>query len=166
MNAMVSRVHAPVAPADLRRVLGSFATGVVVVTGEDDDGPVGFSCQSFASVSLEPPLVLFCPAHTSASWPRIAATGRFVVNVLAADQREVCAQFATSGVDKFAGVDWAPTDWGPAIEDVLAQVMCTVQDVHPAGDHDIVVGHVQQLVTPREDGPLLFVRGEYGLSPC
>ena len=166
MSAMISRVHAPVAPADLRRVLGSFATGVVVVTGQDDEGPVGFSCQSFASVSLDPPLVLFCPAHTSLSWPRIAATGRFVVNVLAADQREVCAQFATSGVDKFAGVDWSATEWGPAIEDVLAQVSCTVQDVHRAGDHDIVVGHVQQLVTPREDGPLLFFRGEYGLSPC
>jgi 3-hydroxy-9,10-secoandrosta-1,3,5(10)-triene-9,17-dione monooxygenase reductase component len=164
VSAMVPRIHAPVAPSDLRRVLGSFATGVVVVAGEDDDGPVGFSCQSFASVSLEPPLVLFCPAHTSASWLRIAATGRFVVNVLAADQREMCARFATSGVDKFAGMDWAGTAWGPAIEDVLAQVMCTVQDVHAAGDHDIVVGHVQQLVTPREDGPLLFFRGEYGLN--
>ena len=166
MSAMLSRVHAPVAPADLRRVLGSFATGVVVVTGEDETGPAGFACQSFASVSLDPPLVLFCPAHTSTSWPRIARTGRFVVNVLAADQREVCAQFATTGTDKFAGLDWSPTDWGPAIEDVLAQVMCTVQDVHRAGDHDIVVGHVQQLVTPREDGPLLFFRGDYGLSPC
>lgn len=159
------RVHVPVAPADLRRVLGSFATGVVVVTGQDEAGPVGFSCQSFASVSLDPPLVLFCPAHTSLSWPRIAATGRFVVNVLAADQREVCTRFATSGLDKFAGTDWTGTAWGPALEDVLAQVMCAVKDVHAAGDHDIVVGHVQQLITPREDGPLLFFRGDYGLSP-
>lgn len=166
MSAVVSRIHAPVPPADLRRVLGSFATGVVVVTGEDDEGPVGFACQSFASVSLEPPLVLFCPAHTSRSWPRIARTGHFVVNVLAADQRDVCAQFASSGGDKFAGLDWAPTTWGPAIEDCLAQMMCTIEDVHRAGDHDIVVGHVQQLVTPREDGPLLFFRGDYGLSPC
>lgn len=166
MSAMVSRAHAPVAPAEMRRVLGSFATGVVVVTGEDDQGPVGFACQSFASVSLDPPLVLFCPAHTSTSWPRIAASGHFVVNVLAADQREVCAQFATSGVDKFAGLDWAQTAWGPAIEDCLAQIMCTIEDVHRAGDHDIVVGHVQQLVTPREEGPLLFFRGDYGLSPC
>ena len=163
---MVSRVHAPVEAAEMRRVLGSFATGVVVVTGEDDDGPVGFACQSFASVSLDPPLVLFCPAHTSTSWPRIAASGHFVVNVLAADQREVCAQFATSGADKFAGLDWTQTAWGPAIEDCLAQIMCTIEDVHRAGDHDIVVGHVQQLVTPREEGPLLFFRGDYGLSPC
>lgn len=164
MSPKVSRVHAPVGSAELRRVLGSFATGVVVVTGEDDNGPVGFSCQSFASVSLEPPLVLFCPSHTSTSWPRMAATGRFVINVLAAHQRAVCMRFATSGVDKFAGVDWTSTAWGPALEDVLAQVMCTVKDVHAAGDHDIVVGHVQQLVTPREDGPLLFFRGDYGLS--
>lgn len=157
-------MHAPVSPGHLRRVLGTFATGVVVVAGEDEEGPTGFACQSFASVSLEPPLVLFCPAHTSLSWPRIAATGRFVVNVLAADQREVCVRFATSGIDKFAGLDSSPTDWGPAIDGVLAQVMCTVEDVHPAGDHDIVVGRVRQLVTPREDGPLLFFRGEYGLG--
>lgn len=166
MTAVEHRRRAVVDPADMRRVLGSFATGVVVVTGHDEQGPVGFSCQSFASVSLDPPLVLFCPAHTSTSWPRIARSGRFVVNVLAADQREVCAQFATSGVDKFAGLQWAPTAWGPGIEDVLAQVMCTVESVHPAGDHDIVVGHVRELVTPREDGPLLFFRGDYGLSPC
>lgn len=158
--------HAAVGPADVRRVLGSFATGVVVVTGQDAAGPAGFACQSFSSVSLEPPLVLFCSAHTSSSWPRIAGTGRFVVNVLAADQRELCARFATSGVDKFAGLDWSPTEWGPAIESVLAQVMCTVADVHRAGDHDIVVGHVQRLVTPREEGPLLFFRGSYELSPC
>ncbi|GAC1611845.1 MAG: flavin reductase family protein [Mycobacteriales bacterium] len=156
----------PVGRADLRRVLGSFATGVVVVTAEDAGGPAGFACQSFSSVSLEPPLVLFCPAHTSSSWPRIADTGRFVANVLAADQREVCARFAAGGVDKFVGVDWSPTEWGPAIEGVLAQVMCTVEDVHCAGDHDIVVGHVQRLVTPRDDRPLLFFRGGYELSPC
>lgn len=136
-----------------------------MVTGEDAGGPAGFACQSFASVSLEPPLVLFCVAHTSVSWPRIAATGRFVVNVLAADQREVCAQFATSGVHKFAGVDWSSTAWGPAIKDCIAEVMCIVQDVHAAGDHDIVVGHAQQLVVPRDDAPLLFFRGDFGLSP-
>lgn len=157
--------HLVVDPAEMRRVLGSFATGVVVVTGDVDGGPVGFACQSFASVSLDPPLVLFCPAHTSTSWPRIATTGRFAANVLAADQRDVCARFATSGVDKFAGLDWTPTAWGPALAGTLASVLCTVEQVHPAGDHDIVVGRVQQLVTHREDGPLLFFRGDYDLSP-
>lgn len=176
MSAVDVRTPAPVAPAELRRVLGSFATGVVVVAGEDYQGPVGLVCQSFASVSLEPPLVLLCPAHTSTSWPRIARTGRFVVNVLAADQRDVCSRFAASGGDKFAGLDWFRTEWGPALAGSLAQVMCTVQDVHRAGDHDIVVGHVRQLVAPREDGPLLYFRGDFGrgdfgrgdlgLSPC
>lgn len=158
--------HTVVDPAEMRRVLGSFATGVVVVTGDVDGGPVGFACQSFASVSLEPPLVLFCPAHTSTSWPRIATTGRFAVNVLAANQRDVSTQFATTGVDKFAGLAWTPTAWGPALAGTLASVLCTVEQVHEAGDHDIVVGRVQQLVTHREDGPLLFFRGGYGLSPC
>ena len=158
--------HAVLDPSEMRRVLGSFATGVVVVTGEVDGAPVGFACQSFASVSLDPPLVLFCPAHTSRSWPRIRDSGRFAINVLAADQREVCAQFATSGADKFAGVAWSPTAFGPAIGGTLASVLCTVEQVHEAGDHDIVVGRVQELVTHREDGPLLFFRGGYGLSPC
>jgi 3-hydroxy-9,10-secoandrosta-1,3,5(10)-triene-9,17-dione monooxygenase reductase component len=156
--------HLVVDPAEMRRVLGSFATGVVVVTGEVEGEPVGFACQSFASVSLDPPLVLFCPAHTSTSWPRIATTGRFAVNVLAADQRDISVRFATTGVDKFAGLEWTPTEWGPALGGTLASVLCTIEQVHPAGDHDIVVGRVQRLLTHREDGPLLFFRGGYDLS--
>lgn len=166
VSSLELRTPAPVSQTDLRRVLGSFATGVVVVTGEDNQGPVGLVCQSFASVSLDPPLVLVCPAHTSTSWPRIARIGRFVVNVLAADQREVCRRFSVSGGDKFADLDWSRTEWGPSLAGSLAQVMCTVQDVHRAGDHDIVVGHVRQLVSPREHGPLLYFRGGFGLSPC
>lgn len=150
----------------LRRVLGSFASGVVVVTGSTPDGPVGMTCQSFASVSLEPPLVLFCPARTSASWPRIQVTGRFVVNVLAADQQEVCQAFAQRREDKFAGIGWTPSREGPVLDGALAQVHCDVADVHPAGDHLIVVGAVRQLGLAREHGPLLFFRGGYGVEPC
>lgn len=149
----------------MRRVLGSFATGVVVVTGDDDGAPVGFTCQSFASVSLDPPLVLFCPAHSSFSWPRIRASGRFAVNVLADHQQDVCDRFATSGGDKFAALAWHSTSWGPSIEGVLATVLCTVEDVHPAGDHDIVVGRVRQLVTRTAGSPLVFFRGAFGLAP-
>lgn len=152
-------------PEQMRRVLGSFASGVVIVTGDDDGAPVGFTCQSFASVSLDPPLVLFCPAHTSLSWPRIRTSGRFAVNVLADDQHSVSARFATRGGDKFAGLDWRPTPWGPLITGSLATVLCTVQDVHVAGDHDIVVGRVQQLVGHRTVSPLVFFRGTYGLAP-
>ncbi len=153
-------------PGQMRRVLGSFASGVVIVTGNDDGRPVGFTCQSFASVSLDPPLVLFCPAHTSRSWPLIRASGRFAVNVLAADQRPTCLGFAVSGVDKFAGVDWEPTPWGPTLAGSLATVLCSLEHVHPGGDHDIVVGRVQQLATHRDDAALLFFRGGYGQAPC
>lgn len=153
-----------VEPGEMRRVLGHFASGVTIVTGADGDQPVGFACQSFTSVSLDPPLVLFCPAHTSSTWPRIRAAGTFSVNVLAEDQTELCLAFATSGGDKFAGLDWHPTAWGPELDGVLATVHCTIEAVHTAGDHDVVIGRVQRLVTHREVGPLLFFRGQFGLE--
>jgi flavin reductase (DIM6/NTAB) family NADH-FMN oxidoreductase RutF len=151
-------------PQQMRRVLGSFATGVVVVTGDDDGIPVGFTCQSFASVSLDPPLVLFCAAHTSLSWPRIRRSGRFAVNVLANDQQAVGMSFAVSGADKFATVGWQPTPWGPCLDGSLASVLCDVEDIYRAGDHDIVVGRVGRLVLHREIGPLVFFRGAFGLA--
>lgn len=153
-----------VEPADMRRVMGLFASGVTIVTGGPADDPVGFACQSFTSVSLEPPLVLFCPAHTSSSWPRIRAGGVFSVNVLAEDQLDICKAFATSGGDKFAGVPWHETAWGPCLNDVLATVHCDLEAVHPAGDHDVVIGRVRRVVTHREAAPLLFFRGQFGLD--
>jgi flavin reductase (DIM6/NTAB) family NADH-FMN oxidoreductase RutF len=161
---LVSSLDRAATAAEMRRVLGSFATGVTVVTGMGLDGPVGFSCQSFASVSLEPPLVLFCPAHTSRSWPLIRDSGTFCVNVLAEDQEDLCARFATTGADKFAGLTWHETEWGPSLDNVLSTVMCEVRDVHDAGDHDIVVGHVRELVLHREVPPLVFYRGTFGLE--
>ncbi len=149
---------------EMRRVLGSFASGVTVVAGDDDGGPVGFACQSFAAVSLEPPLVLFCPSRASRSWPRIQRSGRFCVNVLAEDQQDLCLRFATPDVDKFEGIRWQPTAWGPALDGVLARVMCEVDAVHRAGDHDVVIGRVQELVTLREAAPLVFFRGAFGLD--
>ncbi len=149
---------------DMRRVLGSFASGVTVVAGQDVDGPIGFACQSFASVSLDPPLVLFCPSRSSRSWPRIQGSGRFCVNVLAEDQQDLCLRFATPEVDKFEGIGWRPSPWGPALDGVLARVMCEVEAVHRAGDHDVVIGRVQELVTLREAAPLVFFRGAFGLD--
>ena len=157
-------VQQAASPAEMRRVLGSFATGVTVVTGMGIDGPVGFSCQSFASVSLEPPLVLFCPAHTSRSWPLIRDSGKFCVNVLAEDQENLCARFATTGADKFSGLTWHETQWGPSLDNVLSTVMCDIEAVHSAGDHDVVIGRVQQLVLHREAKPLVFYRGTFGLE--
>ncbi len=89
-----------------RHVLGQFCTGITVITTVHDDAPVGFACQSFAALSLEPPLVLFCPTKVSRSWKAIEATGRFCVNVLHEKQKDVSARFGSKEPDKFAGIDW------------------------------------------------------------
>ncbi len=146
-----------------RDVLGRFASGVTVVTALHDGVPVGLTCQSFASVSLDPPLVLFVPSRTSRSWPRIEATGRFCVNLLAADQAWVANVMASRGADKFAEVEWRPSSrtGSPVLEGTLGHVDCEVEAVHPAGDHDVVVGRVLTLAGEAPGDPLLFYRGRY-----
>lgn len=145
-----------------RTVLGHFASGVVIVTGIHDEAPVGFTCQSFFSVSLEPPLVALSPSCRSTSWPRIMSSGRFSVNVLSEEQEYLARAFANSGGDKFTGVGWAPGHTGcPRLHDALAWLDCEVYQVHPAGDHLIVVGQVIALETGRGD-PLVFYRGGFG----
>ncbi|MFJ9664410.1 flavin reductase family protein [Streptomyces sp. NPDC101219] len=154
--------RAPVGQAEFRRVLGGFATGVTVVSALDEEGPAGFACQSFVSLSLDPPLVAFMVGRTSTTWPRIARAGAFCVNVLAAGQAGLCRAFAVSGADKFAGVayDAAPVSGAPRLAGVLAWVDCTVHAVHPGGDHLIVVGRVDALgAADEERDPLLFHRG-------
>jgi 3-hydroxy-9,10-secoandrosta-1,3,5(10)-triene-9,17-dione monooxygenase reductase component len=152
-------------PARFRQVLGHFCTGVTVVTALDDGQPVGFACQAFAALSLDPPLVLFCPGRASGTWPRIARAGRFCVNVLADGQREVSRAFGTSGADKFAGVGWSPAPSGaPVLDGVLTWAACDIEAVHEAGDHLVVVGRVTQLGEPGADRPLLFYRGRYAVT--
>ncbi|RDL09421.1 flavin reductase (DIM6/NTAB) family NADH-FMN oxidoreductase RutF [Streptomyces sp. HB202] len=154
----------PIAPADFRRVLGNFASGVTVVTARDADGPTGFACQSFASLSLDPPLVTFMVARTSTTWPRIARAGVFCVNILGAEQGALCRGFAVSGADKFAGVAYgeAPATGSPLLDSVPAWIDCRVHAVHTGGDHLIVVGRVEALGAEEEGEPLLFHRGAFG----
>jgi 3-hydroxy-9,10-secoandrosta-1,3,5(10)-triene-9,17-dione monooxygenase reductase component len=147
-----------------RDVLGRFASGVTVVTGVSDDEPVGLTCQSFSSVSLEPPLVLVVPAKTSRAWPLIQRSGRFCVNFLASDQVEISDTMASRGTDKFADVKWtpSPTTGSPVIEGTLGYVDCTIHAVHEAGDHYVVIGRVADLVADGADlTPLLFYQGQY-----
>ncbi len=149
--------------ATFRTVLGHFCTGITIVTASDQGAPVGLTCQSFASVSLDPPLVLFVPAKASQSWPHIRAAGHFCANVLADDQEDLGRRFAIKGADKFAGVGWRPGITGaPLLEGCLAVIECEMAAVHDAGDHDIAVGRVVDLGVASEASPLLFYRGGYG----
>lgn len=167
LRAVGEDERAPVGPAEFRAVLGNFASGVTVVTApaaEGEDGPAGFACQSFASLSLDPPLVTFMVARTSTTWPRIARAGVFCVNILGAGQGELCRQFAVSGADKFAGVGHrpAPVTRSPQLDGVPAWIDCRIHAVHTGGDHLIVVGRVLALGAAGEDGPLLFHKGRFG----
>ena len=155
-------------PAVMRDVLGLYVSGILVITDTGPGGPLGFTCQSFSSLSLEPPLVSFAPARTSSTWPRIRAVGAFCVNVLAADHQDLSVGFARSGrgPDKFAGVSWRPGPTGaPRLDGVSAWVDCTLRDEFDGGDHTIVVGHVQDLGADPERLPLLYYRGRYGVAP-
>ncbi|RCG17970.1 flavin reductase [Streptomyces reniochalinae] len=187
LRAVRADERAPVDPAVFRRVLGGFASGVTVVTapappparegasngapegvsetGESLPGPAGFACQSFASLSLDPPLVSFMVARTSKSWPGIARAGVFCVNVLSEAQGELCRAFAVSGANKFAGVSYspAPVTGSPLLEGVTAWIDCEIHAVHTGGDHLIVVGRVRALDEGcGDEAPLVFHQGRLG----
>jgi 3-hydroxy-9,10-secoandrosta-1,3,5(10)-triene-9,17-dione monooxygenase reductase component len=164
----------PIDPRTFRHVLGQFCTGITIITTVHEDVPVGFACQSFAALSLDPPLVLFCPTKVSRSWQAIEASGKFCVNVLHEKQKDVSARFGSREPDKFAGIDWTPSKLGsPVIGDTLAHIDCTVASVHDGGDHFVVFGAVHSLAEdsgdersreeyrPKKPRPLLFYRGEY-----
>jgi 3-hydroxy-9,10-secoandrosta-1,3,5(10)-triene-9,17-dione monooxygenase reductase component len=149
----------------MRDVLGHFVSGVTVVTAMGADGPVGFTCQSFSSLSLDPPLVAFAPARTSTTWPRLRDARRFCVNVLAEEQSGLSRQFARSGTDKFAGVNWSPSPYGsPVLQDVVAWIDSELWAEYDGGDHTIVVARVLDLGADASRTPLLFHRGAYGLQ--
>ncbi|SNS59853.1 NADH-FMN oxidoreductase RutF, flavin reductase (DIM6/NTAB) family [Geodermatophilus pulveris] len=151
-------------PGTMRDVLGHFASGVTVVTARGEGGPLGFTCQSFSSLSLDPPLVVVAPARTSRTWPQLRALGRFCVNVLAEDQTELSVTFARSGTDKFAGVPWRPGRLGqPVLEGVVAWIDCELWAEYDGGDHTLVAARVLDLGADPGRRPLLFHRGAYGL---
>jgi 3-hydroxy-9,10-secoandrosta-1,3,5(10)-triene-9,17-dione monooxygenase reductase component len=151
-------------PQRMREVLGTFATGVVVVTALAAR-PIGFTCQSFVSQSLDPPLVSFSAARTSTTWPLIRAVGRFCVNVLAHDQHELSELFAQPGADRFAQVNWRPSPLGaPILEGVSAWIDCALGAEYDAGDHTIVLGEVRNLDADPSRYPLIYYRSQYAPS--
>lgn len=145
----------------LRTALGAFGTGVCVVTCRDDDGPLGFTANSFASVSLDPPLVLWCPSIASPRHDPFVAAHHFSIHVLESSQLALSDRFATDARD-FDGVVWRESTHGvPQLDGCLTRLDCRHFAAHGAGDHTIVLGLVEQ-VEHKPGAPLLFALGSYG----
>jgi flavin reductase (DIM6/NTAB) family NADH-FMN oxidoreductase RutF len=149
--------------ARFRQVLGHFPTGVTVITGLDRLGtPTGLTIGSFTSVSLDPPLVGFLPGKSSTTWPAIAETGRFCVNVLGSHQGELCWRFAKESEGRFDGIDWVPAPSGlPLLPGVVAWMDCVVEHVYEMGDHWFVLGRVEDLAHADDvNDAMIFFRGK------
>lgn len=152
-----------ISPSTFRSILSLHPTGVTIVTGVADHRPIGLAIGSFTSVSLDPPLVSICPAKTSSTWPQIAQSGVFCVNVLSAAQEALCRLFASPGEDRFKAIDWSSSPLGsPVLADVAAWIDCRIEAIHDAGDHEIVVGRVAGLDGSSHRTPLIFHHGSYG----
>lgn len=144
-----------------RDALGQFATGVTVITAPGPDGPVGFTANSFSSVSLDPALVLWCPAKNAHRFDIFATAPHFAIHVLREDQADLSQHFAMNG-DDFGPVDWRADENGvPLFDACAARFTCRLADSHDAGDHVIVVGQVGDVYLSQA-APLIFAQGGYG----
>lgn len=167
MNDSVSsrQVSGPtIEPRHFRETLGHYPTGVVVVTAvTEEDGPIGMVVGSFTSVSLDPPLVAFLPQKSSETFERLRTASSFCVNVLSAEQEQLCRDLETGGHGRFADIGWTPSPSGaPVIDDVVAWIDCTYESIAEAGDHYIVIGRVGAVDVVKAALPLLFFQGGYG----
>lgn len=151
-------------PLNFREALGHYASGITVITSHIEGEPIGFTCQSFYSVSMSPPLVSFSVMAHSASYPRIRQAGRFAVNILSGDQVSISNQFARRGTDKWQGIEWQASPLGnPLIAGTLHWLDCEIHAEHVAGDHLIVIGEVKglNLQVAEATQPLLYFKGRY-----
>ncbi len=150
-------------PRDFRNALGTYATGVTIITAAGVDGkPYGLTCNSFASVSLNPPLVLWSFVLYSSTLSVFQNASHFAVNVLGASQQALASRFAKSSEDKFAGVEWTPgAGHAPLLKESVANFQCRSVNRYYGGDHVIFLGAVEAYSYNRAE-PLLFARGGYG----
>ena len=161
--ALAASARATAEPRAFRDAFGRFPTGVAFVTAMPDGEPAGLIVSSLTSVSLEPPLLSFCPSRSSLTWSRMRRTQRFGVNVLGRRHGRFARSASPPGADRFADVDWELGPGGvPLITDALAALECNIVAEHPAGDHWIVVGHVHSILMSLLDDPLLFFAGTIG----
>jgi flavin reductase (DIM6/NTAB) family NADH-FMN oxidoreductase RutF len=156
-NGRLPSQEGPFASAELRRVFGAFPTGVTAIAALVDGAPAGLAANSFTSVSLDPPLLSVCVAHTSTTWPVLADRARLGVTVLGAEQEAACAQLAARTGDRFAGLDWHATDDGAVLLDGgSAWFDCSIEQHVRAGDHDIVLLRIHALDADHSVPPLVF----------
>jgi flavin reductase (DIM6/NTAB) family NADH-FMN oxidoreductase RutF len=150
-------------PRTLRDALGSFATGVTVVTCFDEAGePFGLTANSFTSVSLEPPLLLVCVHRDAQCAAALMAAEYFAVNVLQTGQQPASIRFSTRHDDRFGPNDWSPGELGaPVLTESMAVFECRSNAVHDGGDHHILVGEVIKASFDPSLDPLLYFRGKY-----
>ena len=155
--------HSSIDPRDFRNALGTYATGVTIITAAGSDGkPYGLTCNSFASVSLNPPLILWSLGMFSQGLSVFQNASHFAVNVLGASQQALAKKFATPSEDKFAGVEWtAGLGQAPVLADSVANFQCRAVDRYYGGDHVIFLGAVEAYAYNRQE-PLLFARGSFG----
>src|SRR6201996_8635167 len=155
--------QSPIDPRDFRNALGTFSTGVTIITAAGSDGkPYGLTCNSFASVSLNPPLVLWSLVLYSSSLSVFQNASHFAVNVLGASQQALANKFAKSSEDKFDGVEWtAGVGNAPLLPESVANFQCRSVNRYYGGDHVIFLGAVEAYSYNRRE-PLLFARGTYG----
>lgn len=153
----------------MREVMGNYPTGVVIVTGTQEDGEkISLVIGSFSSVSLDPPLVSYMPMKTSRTFEKLRALETFAVNILAHDQEDVCRMFATNDPERWEKVGWRPSPSGaPILDGVVGWIDCGYHEIVEAGDHWIVLGAVHSLAAERDSLPLLFFQRGYGkFSPA
>lgn len=154
--------HPPFEPRHLRDAFGCFATGVTVVTGRASDGSrTGLTANSFTSVSLDPPLLLFCPANGASALPLLRESGRFAINILDLDGQPVADRFSRKNIDRFAEHDWIDWDGLPVLAAAKAAFACDIHADHDGGDHRIIVGRITRYGLAPERESLLYLHGRY-----
>lgn len=151
-----------------KQVMGSFPSGVTVITTLDDDGQiVGLTASAFSSLSMDPALVLFCPNYSSHSYPVLIKNKRFAIHVLSGGQQNESYAFARKGKDKAQGIEWTLSALGnPILANATAVIECELWREYEGGDHAIMVGSVKNLIVPAQNaGPLVYCNGKMGALP-
>lgn len=158
-----TQTHPQIDPAVYREAMGHYPTGVAVVTGFHEGQPIGMVVGTFTAVSMEPPLVAFMPQKSSGTYALLARSASYCINVVAADQLDLCRTMAGRGEDKFSHVSWTTSEYGaPQLADAVAHVHCRPSQEVEAGDHWIVLCSVEAMEVTRPVTPLLFFQGAYG----